>query len=437
MSFTIIPRRIRRQIRRFGPSMGRRPGVDILRGAIGAGLAIFFVTFIVSLLPHSRQANIYLVSSFASTAVLLFVLPNSPLAQPWASMMGMLISAVVPILVLQIIPPPYADGLAVAAAIATMMAARALHPPAAGIALLVVLEHEAGIHLGLGFAVFPIATLTAVLIVCAMIYNRVFGISYPTRPLANHTAQGAQAHDPVHKLSQRDLSDLLLEFNHSANLAPADLAQLLAAAEYRAAEALLAGTLVRDIMTHNPVTVTPEAPLSEIVRKMTELNVHTLPVVDSLDHYLGVVDQQDALEELFKEFDLLRRPFRFRAAPPEAEARSIFHTNIRTVEDDTAVGALLERLARREARVVPVVNEAGLLTGILTRTDIMTLLLRHSPASPHDNGPEIEDASTIMPSPPEGTPEAASAARDTPDQSMKTQPVGDPTAPEPANTSPM
>ena len=420
--------------------MGRRPGVDILRGAIGAGLAIFFVTFIVTLLPHSRQANIYLVSSFASTAVLLFVLPNSPLAQPWASMLGMLISAVVPILVLQIIPPPYADGLAVAAAIATMMAARALHPPAAGIALLVVLEHEAGIHLGLGFAVFPIATLTGVLIVFAMIYNRLFGISYPTRPLSSNTAQEMRARGPARALSQRDLADLLVEFNQSANLAPADLARLMAAAEHRAAEALLAGTLVRDIMTHNPVTVTPEAPLSEIVRKMTALDVHTLPVVDSLGHYLGVVDQHDALEELFKEFDLLRRPFRFRAAPPEAEARTIFHTDIQTVEGDTPVGALLERLARRKARVVPV-TDGSRLTGILTRTDIMALLLKHSPAAHPEDDRENKDSA---PEPPTGaradTPSADAVPVTTndgsgaPDPSAQDQTVRDPAAPALPNT---
>ncbi|WP_295533858.1 HPP family protein [uncultured Thioclava sp.] len=406
MPLPVLSQEIRRQIRRFGPSMGRRPGIDILRGAIGAGLAIFLVTFVVDTLPHSRQAGIYLVSSFASTAVLLFVLPNSPLAQPWASMMGMLISAVVPILVLQMIPPPYADGLAVAAAIATMMAARALHPPAAGIALLVVLEHEAGRHLGLEFAIFPIATLTGVLIVFAMIYNRLFGISYPTRPLSSTSDQNMRTRGPARTLSQRDLADLLVEFNHSANLAPADLARLMAAAEHRAAEALLAGTRVRDIMTHNPVTVTPEAPLSEIVRKMTTLNVHTLPVVDSLGYYLGLVDQHDALDELFKEFDLLRRPFRFRAAPPEAEARAIFHTEVQTVEGDTPVGTLLERLARREARVVPV-TEAGHLKGILTRTDIMTLLLKHSPAAPHDDA--IGDAAAIdtVPSEPNVAPPQA------------------------------
>ncbi|KEO61458.1 HPP family protein [Thioclava indica] len=407
--------------------MGRRPGVDILRGAIGAGLAIFFVTFIVTLLPHSRQANIYLVSSFASTAVLLFVLPNSPLAQPWASMLGMLISAVVPILVLQIIPPPYADGLAVAAAIATMMAARALHPPAAGIALLVVLEHEAGIHLGLGFAVFPIATLTGVLIVFAMIYNRFFGISYPTRPLSSNAARDIGTRGPARTLSQRDLADLLVEFNHSANLAPADLARLLAAAEHRAAEALLAETLVRDVMTHNPVSVTPEAPLSEIVSKMTTLNVHTLPVVDSLGYYLGLVDQHDALDELFKEFDLLRRPFRFRAAPPEAEARAILHTDMQTVEGDTPVGTLLERLARREARVVPV-TEAGHLTGILTRTDIMALLLKHSPEAHLKDDLESDEVAPAPP-PTNAAPEAVNGAQDTQESPAKDQTVDDPVAP--------
>lgn len=391
MPLSQLPKDIRRQFRRFGPSMGRRPAVDILRGAIGAGVAILFVTFIVTTLPHSREAGIYLVSSFASTAVLLFVLPNSPLSQPWAAMMGMMISAVVPVAVLMLIPPPYADGIAVAGAIVAMMAARALHPPAAGIALLAVLEHEAGRHVGFGFAIFPIGMMTAILILSAMLWNRLFGIAYPTRPLAHHPAHVGRARGPARSLSQRDLQELLVEFNQSANVAPADLARLMAAAEHRAAEALLADTRVRDLMTQNPVTVSPEAPLSEIVRKMTALNVHTLPVVDSAGYYLGVVDQHDALEELFKEFDVLRRPLRFRAAPPEAEARAIFHTDIETVEGDTPIGTLLERLAHREARVIPV-TESRRLVGILTRTDIIALLLEHSPAAHREADLEEEEA---------------------------------------------
>ena len=410
MLLSRIPYEFRRQLRRFGPSMGRRPGVDILRGAFGAGVAILLMTMVVVSMPHSQQTGFYLVSSFASTAVLLFVLPNSPLAQPWATMVGMLISALVPIAVLKMIPPPYADGLAVGAAIAAMMAARALHPPGAAIALLVVLEDAAGRHLGVGFALFPIATITLMLIVIAMLYNRLFGISYPTRPLGHRHRQGIRASGPARSLSQRDLSDLLVEFNQSANMAPADLARLISAAEHRAAEALLAGTCVRDLMTRNPVTVGPEAPLTEIVRKMTALDVHTLPVVDSAGHYLGVVDQHDALEELFKEFDILRRPFRFRTAPPEAEARAIFHTDIETVDGDTPVGALLERLARREARVVPVTEE-GRIVGILTRTDIMGLLLEHSPAA---HGDDDEDDAPTDPPRADGTDLPRPAEKDAP-----------------------
>lgn len=380
MTLHLPLRELRRQLRRFGPSMGRRPTVDILRGAIGAGLAILLVTVIVRTLPHSREAGIHLVSSFASTALLLFVLPNSPLAQPWSSMMGMIISAVVPIAVLKLIPPPYADGLAVTAAIVAMMAARALHPPAAGIALLAVLEYENGHQLGFDFAIFPIGAMTAILVLFAIGYNRLFGIPYPTRPLARDPPHPAHARRPARTLSQRDLSNLLVAFNQSANMAPADLARLMEAAGHRAAGALLADTRVRDLMTRNPATVGPEAPLTEIVRKMTQCNLHTLPVVDSEGSYLGVVDQHDALAELFREFDLLRRPFRLRTTPPEAEVRTIFHTDIETVDGDTPIGALLERLADREARVVPV-TEGHRLVGILTRTDIVALLLDHAPAA--------------------------------------------------------
>ncbi|MDF1621005.1 HPP family protein [Pseudothioclava nitratireducens] len=386
---------LRRQIGRFGPQMGRRRWIDILRAASGAGIGILITTLIVATLPHSEAAGIYLVSSFASTAVLLFVLPNSPLAQPWSALVGMMVSALVPIAVLSVVPPPWADGLAVAGAIMAMMALRALHPPAAGIALLAVLEFEADNPLDFSFALMPVAALTAVLIVFAMLWNRLFGIPYPSRPLLAGQAPGASLPGNRTPLTEDDLDKLLLEFQASANLGAADLARLVAAAEHRGAEALMQHTTVGDIMSANPISVPPEAPLSEIVRKMEATGVKNLTVTDSEGRFLGVVDQTRAMARLASDLEKLRRPFRLRAAPPEAEARALMNPDVRPVSRATPVWTLIERLSAHDARIIPVI-EAGRLVGVASRRDLVRLFLEHAPKpeSAPPSEPPSETAST-------------------------------------------
>ncbi|OCX66123.1 hypothetical protein BFP70_08420 [Thioclava sp. SK-1] len=352
--------------------------VDILRGALGAGLAVLLVALVIRQLHQSDAADFYLVSSFGSAAVLLFVLPNSPLAQPWAAFFGMLISATVSVAILRWVPPPYADGLAVAGAIAAMQACRALHPPAAGIALLAVMEFEAGRSLPFSFALFPIGTVTLLLILCAMLWNRAFGIHYPIKPLSLAPALRHRTTGPARELDEKALQKILLDLQQSANISTADMARVMAAAEHHATEALLQGTLVQDLMTRAPVTVTPEAPLSEIVRKMTALGIKSLPVVDPAGRFLGVVDYGPVMARMSADLAAMRTSFRLRPAPQEAEAQALMATNVVTVDGQIPIAALLERFSHHVARMVPV-RSGDRLAGVITRTDLIGHLLNHIP----------------------------------------------------------
>ena len=392
----LLPPKLGRQIGRFGPAMGRRRWPDILRAAVGAGLGILIVTLIVAAQPRSLEAQVYLVSSFASTAVLLFVLPNSPLAQPWSALVGMMVSAAVPVAVLAWVPPPWADGLAVAGAIIAMMALRALHPPAAGLALLAVLEFEGDHPLGLGFAIFPVGVITLVLVVFAIVWNNLFGSPYPARPASRGRDTGRAG--GRRGLTQGDLESLLLEFNQSANIAPADLARLLDAAEARAADALLAGTPVSEVMTRAPITLAPESPMTEILRKRAPLGLHAMPVCDSEGLYLGVLDQDRLMLRLVADIERLRRPFRRLAPPAEAEARTLMDTGAAPVAPDLPLRAVLERLSHSETRIVPV-TERGRLVGVIARSDIVTFLLSRSLAPTEDKAARVTKAEDEPPSP--------------------------------------
>lgn len=60
----------------------------------------------------------------------------------------------------------------------------------------------------------------------------------------------------------------------------------------------MAATTVGEIMARNPVTVAPEALVSEVAGLMADRDVHTLPVVDANGALTGVVGKLDVIRAL-------------------------------------------------------------------------------------------------------------------------------------------
>jgi CBS-domain-containing membrane protein len=127
--------------RGFAPAMGGPKAVDVARAGIGAGVALLMAG-----LAMRGMGLGWLIAPFGASAVLVYAVPNSPLAQPWSVVMGNTLSALVALGVLIALPQPEAAvPLAVGLAIAAMLAARALHPPGGAVALLVALGGACGL----------------------------------------------------------------------------------------------------------------------------------------------------------------------------------------------------------------------------------------------------------------------------------------------------
>ena len=161
------------------PLSGR---LGALRGAVGAGLAITLTGFLTGMVIGSDPAVPWLVASMGASAVLAFVLPASPLAQPWPVIGSHLLAAAIGLACHGLITVPWlAAGLAVLLAIAGMNLLRCLHPPAGGTAVLTALATPAIAALGWQFLIVPLGLNLAVLILLALAYNRLTGHAYPHR----------------------------------------------------------------------------------------------------------------------------------------------------------------------------------------------------------------------------------------------------------------
>jgi CBS domain-containing membrane protein len=153
--------------------------VERLRSVLGAfiGLALVFVT--AKFLGERSGIDEWLMASLGASALLVFALPQSPMAQPWAVIAGNTISALIGISCFHLIGEPLlALPTAAALSIMGMFILRCLHPPAAAVALIVVLG-EIGRY---RYAFFPVMVDSALLILAGAAYSNFTGKSYPNRP---------------------------------------------------------------------------------------------------------------------------------------------------------------------------------------------------------------------------------------------------------------
>ena len=349
-------------LRHLTPAMTRERGLETVRAGFGAFVGLLLCAGLVRLVPGTVALPLYLFAPLGASAVLVFAVPNSPLAQPFSAVAGNMVSAFVAVAVLQAVPPPWAVAVAVGAAIAAMMLVRALHPPGGAVALLAALDPEPALAAGWLFPLVPVGACTAVLVLGGVVYNRVTGRVYPFR---HAPAQPRPEEAPRLGLSTEELERLLHRFHQSANLGAVDLGRLLAAAEAEAAEHRFDGVMCGDIATEALISVAPETPVKEVAGLFGAHSIKSLPVIDRDGVFTGIVQQADLMPVLAKGG----------MGAGRMKAREVMRPPENAVTHDMPVGRLLNRMARQDVQVVPVMR-AGRLIGLLTRSDIVMLLLQ-------------------------------------------------------------
>lgn len=360
--------------RGLAPAMAGPKAVDLARAGGGAGLGLL----LAGVALHGVGLG-WLIAPFGASAVLVFAVPNSPLAQPWSVVVGNSASALVVLAVLAALPTQdWVVPLAVALAIVTMLALRALHPPGGAVALLVALDVGAN-----GAATLAtIAVGSALLVGLGVLWNHAVGRVYPFRQPSRPGTHGTTDPAPEARigLDPAELATILADYHQSANLGVADLARLVGAAEQAAAARRMEGFTAADIMSRDLVTVGPEAPLAHVADIFRKRGFTSLPVVGDGDKLLGLIFQIDlirrAREDAFRQHHSLIRAFAHlidshRIRPPKAG--EIMETDTPRIASDTPVGAIMPLLADGGAEAVAVV-EGPRVVGIVTRTDLVSAL---------------------------------------------------------------
>lgn len=203
-----------------------------MRGAIGGGLAIVVSGVATYILLGANSAVLpVLVAPLGASAVLVFAVPASPLAQPRAVIGGNLLSAAIGLALGQAIGQPVlAAGLAVGTAIAVMSVARCLHPPGGACALLCALG-AAGSEAWSWPYLLPIAINVLGLAAGGWLYNNLTGHPWPHHAVIPATPQTGGSLAYTHE----DLEAVLAEWNEIIDVDIDDLDAIYQALQRRVA----------------------------------------------------------------------------------------------------------------------------------------------------------------------------------------------------------
>lgn len=209
-----------------------------MRGAVGAALGILLAGALTMLLTGGggeAGGLPWLVAPLGASAVLVFAVPASPLAQPWPVIGGNLLSAAVGIFIGQVVGTPLiAAGMAAGAAIALMSLGRCLHPPGGACALLCALGATGPEAWGWGHLI-PIAANLLALAGTGWLYNNLTGHPWPHRAVRPPEPAGPWAY------THEDLEAVLAEWDELLDVDVDDLDALFRAVERRAMSRSLSG----------------------------------------------------------------------------------------------------------------------------------------------------------------------------------------------------
>lgn len=352
-----------RHFRFFAPILAgatlRERTIACIGALFGIGLTAFICQWIVG-----ETANLpMLIAPIGASAVILFVIPNSPLAQPWSIIGGNTISALVGVAVASFVDDPLVGvTLAVCLAIAAMSVTRCLHPPGGAVAMTAILGGPSVAASGFLFPFIPVALNSLILVGLGIAFHKLSRRTYlhvPARIVKN--THGTVDPPPTMRagFKEADVDSALAVLDETFDIDRHDLNRLLRQVEMQALVRSHGDIRCEDIMSRDVVKVR----LGESAEKARNLllrhNIRTLPVVDEDNRLVGTIGLRELAYKVGQVDDYMSRPATASATDP-------------------AMG-LVPNLTDGHTQAVIIVDEDQLILGLITQTDLFAALARALP----------------------------------------------------------
>jgi CBS domain-containing membrane protein len=379
-------------IRRLVPGLAPVSLGERLRASIGALIGIVVTGAVASLALGSSADVPLLIAPMGASAVLLFAVPTSPLAQPWSIVGGNTIAALIGVACARYIGDAVlAAGIAAGLAIALMMAMRCLHPPSGAVALTAVLGGPAIQDTGFGFVIWPVMINSLLLLGAALLFNNLTGRRYPhLAPVPGNPHKTADAL-PSGRLgvTQDDIHAVLAQYDLVLPVATDDLEDILHRAETRAYERRSGGITCDRIMSHDVQSVGPKTSLREALRHLREHHIKALPVVDGDNKLIGILTQTDLLDKADWGMPAMGSGlgWRLRAIGNSDRAlkgrvEDIMSAPVKAARPQTPIAQIVPFMADAGLHHLPVVDDDGRVVGMVTQSDVMAAMFAVAATGP-------------------------------------------------------
>ena len=349
-----------------------------LRVGLGATLGILLTAVISQALAGSGAGWPWLIAPMGASAVLVFGVPASPLAQPWSVVGGNTLSALVGVACVHLVGPvPLAAAVAVGLAIGLMFALRCLHPPGGATALLVTLQGIADP----GFALLPVLLNSALMVAVGMAYNSATRRPYPH-------PQGAAPEDPSRdeeaSAIDADLDAVLARYNQVLDISRDDLKALLQDTQLQGYQRKLANLRCSDIMSRQLITVTRHTPLQKAWALFRQHRIKALPVVDAAGGVVGIVTPADFMraaegpegDTVEARLQQLRHWAQAAPAGEDDVVGRIMTRRVRVASMDRHLSELIPLFGSTGHHHIPIVDGNDRLVGMVTQSDVVAALSR-------------------------------------------------------------
>ena len=126
---------------------------------------------------------------------------------------------------------------------------------------------------------------------------------------------------------------------------------------------------VREMMTPDPICVSPDTPIAEVLRTMSERRFRHMPVTDEDGRLIGMVSQRDLIV--------------VSSGPAGAEAEhpvsKLMRTQLDTLDVTCCAAQAARHMLRSKRSCLPVVDSERKIIGILTEADYLRLATRGVP----------------------------------------------------------
>jgi len=360
-----------------------------LKAKILALLACFCAIFFIALITRVVSpwpGYPMIVASMGASAIILFFIPGSPLAQPWPFVGGQLISAGIGVwCALNISEISTAAATAVGSSILLMLIFRCLHPPAAATSLTPIMAGTSITSLGYSFVLVPVAVNVFTMLLLVIFINRwVMSRDYPNPLPKEKKRANTVISEPTHQIgfSSQDLDLALQNSDVFFDMSYPELSCLLTEVEINAFQRIRGEILCADIMVKGVVTVEYGTEVEDAWQIMHEKGLKALPVIDQAKRVIGMITWND----FFKFIDLdvyqgfQHRLHQFIRRTPDVTANKpevvglIMTSPVVTQQDTAHIATLISMMSIQGHRQIPIINAEYRLVGMVYQANLIAAL---------------------------------------------------------------